>query len=141
MGADGNTPGDAIYGPVDKQAPQRYAPGMHSETEVAAVTDYAYDEKNPSVFWVYPPADGTSYVELSRSAVPEDITDIEDDINIGDEYEGAIIEWMLYRCFSRDSEETPNGQRALGHRSAFFQALGLKNEADAFISADVGGTQ
>ncbi|HDK8696501.1 TPA: hypothetical protein PVA50_004840, partial [Aeromonas hydrophila] len=52
-----------------------------------------------------------------------------------DIYINPIIDFMLYRCFSKDAEYAANSNRAAGHYNAFLQQLGEKTQADANMEA------
>jgi hypothetical protein len=40
-------------------------------------------------------------------------------------YRSALLEWMLYRAFARDTESSDSFQRSQAHYKAFYQFLGL----------------
>ena len=44
--------------------------------------------------------------------------------DLDDIYINPIIDFMLYRCFSKDAEYAANSNRAAGHYNAFLQQLG-----------------
>jgi hypothetical protein len=130
MGAGGATPGRAIR-IVDQDTLDENAPNWHADTPTAEVKAYVFDaEADPKVFYVTPPADGTAQVEIAYSADPTEITAVGDTVPVPDVYAPSLIEWMLYRCFSRESIKTPNYQRGLNHQRAFFNLLGVKMQAD-----------
>jgi hypothetical protein len=138
MGTDGATPGRAIS-LVDKATLDQNAPNWHSDTPGASVKGYVFDEnKDPTVFYVTPPADGTSQVEVVYSANPTDVAALTDSISVADTYAPALIEWILYRAFSRESIKTPNYQRSLNHLKNFFNLLGVKMQADVAFKPVVG---
>ena len=101
------------------------------------ITEYMYDDTRPKEFWVYPPAAVPTYVQLSKSVLPTAVTAVGDTLPVDDIYGPAVIEWCCYRAFSRDSEETPNWQRAARHFSAFFNLLQVKVSADMAINPNV----
>ncbi|MNR41654.1 hypothetical protein D3C85_1600680 [compost metagenome] len=55
--------------------------------------------------------------------------------DLDDIYINPIIDFMLYRCFSKDAEYSANSNRAAGHYNAFLQQLGEKTQADASMEA------
>lgn len=136
MGAAGATPGNAIR-IGDMPAMDLLNPAWHTEAQQATITEYMYDDTRPKEFWVYPPAAVPSYVQLSKSVLPTAVTAVGDTLPVDDIYGPAIIEWCCYRAFSRDSEETPNWQRAARHFSAFFNLLQVKVSADMAINPNV----
>lgn len=74
MGTAGTTPGGAID-PVDLQYLNAFNTDWHAETAAAAVQSYAFDERYPKNFYVYPPQPAASqgYVEVSYSALVADL--------------------------------------------------------------------
>jgi hypothetical protein len=139
MGGDGATPGRAIT-LADKSTLDQNAPNWHSDAQVASVKSYVFDENNdPTVFYVTPPADGTTQIEIVYSDTPANVTALDDDVSVADTYAPALIEWMLYRAFSRESIKTPSYQRSLNHLKNFFNLLGVKMQADVAFKPMMGG--
>ena len=136
MGANGSTIGNAIR-IGDMLAMDLLNPGWHTEAQQSVITEYMYDDTRPKEFWVYPPAVAPLYVQLSKSVLPADVAAVGDTLPVDDIYGPAVIEWCCYRAFSRDSEETPNWQRAARHFSAFFNLLQVKVNADMAINPNV----
>ena len=51
-------------------------------------------------------------------------------IAIDDVYGGALLDLVLYRAYSKDSKYAGNGSRALAHRTAALETLGVKEQAE-----------
>ena len=136
-----NTSGAAITvtqrGFLDQQNP-----GWHSMTGSATIKHFMMDERNPSIFWVYPPATNAASVELIYQKAPTDYT-ISSTLTAYEElYGGAMVDYICYRAFSKDSEYAGNAQRALAHYTQFANALGLGRQKDFDSSANfnnIGG--
>ena len=133
MGADGLTPGRGITGPVNREELDAVNPTWRTETG-AYVRQYVYDEDSPLNFWIYPSLTTAAYVEAKVYRNPTDIAAGTDTIDLDDIYGPAYIEWLLYRCYARDSERTPNFTRANRHFQAFFNLLGVKTRGDLWVS-------
>ncbi len=138
MGASGTTPGRAIR-LGDMMALDAFNPDWHTETAAVVVKEYMFDEARPDEFWVTPPVHATTavYVEAVRSVLPTAVAAAGDTIPVDDIYSPALIEWCCYRAFSRDSENTPNWQRAARHYASFFNLLQIKMTADMQINPRV----
>lgn len=138
MGVDGATPGDVIYH-VERKTKDAFDPGWHSATPDTVIREYIYDVATPKVFWVSPPAHGATavYVKLTRAIDPATIAVVGDPISLDDIYAPPLQEWILYRAFARDSEDTPNYVRAGNHFNNFFKLLGLKVRPDMAVSAKI----
>src|SRR3990172_6745537 len=104
MGADGNTPGNAILqGDMDTQ--NRYSPGWHSASGSQVVEEWFYDYKrNPTVFYVSPPVTAPCYAEISVASAPTNVTDPNTDIEFDDVYKVPIMEWMKRDFYFRQTE-------------------------------------
>lgn len=138
MGTDGLTPGRAIR-LVERGIKDEFEPDWHTETAAIAVKEYVFDARTPKEFYVSPPVHATTVVqiEVSESINPAAIALVGDAITLDDIYSPSIIEWVLYRFLSRDSEETPSLQRAASHFQQFFGLLGAKLNPDMAINPKV----
>lgn len=133
MGINGATPGRAIN-QVSRSDLDNYNPDWHAANTATVVKEFVFDERDGDVFYVNPPADGTSEIEVLYTVTPAECTAASDEIALNDNYAPAMTEWMLYRCFARDSAQTPNGFRADRHFRNFFNLLGVKLQEDLRVS-------
>ncbi len=125
MGLDGETEGSAIR-LGDKAALDRFDPGWASADGAAVIVEYMPDDRSPTDFYSYPPADGTTEVRVMAVEDTVDVAELTDDITLPDGNSNALREYMLYLCFARDSEMTPNYIRAERHLINFANDLGVK---------------
>ena len=115
-------------------------PGWHAETGSVNVVHWMFDIRTPKEFLVYPPATSLAQVELAYSSVPtaHALTSAALDpagadttvINIDDIYANVMLDYLLYRAYSKDAEYAANGQRAINHINAFNASLGAKTSTD-----------
>jgi hypothetical protein len=112
----------------------------YSETPTVNIEMYMFDPRTPKEFLVYPPATTAARLEVIYSVLPADHTLTEaqllnpattETIRIDDIFATALFDYMLYRAFSKDSEQTAMMQRAVAHYQAFQNALGVKQQVDA----------
>ena len=129
MGTDGNSPGNAVR-EVQRRQLDADSPGWHAEIGNNVTDHYIFDPRTPKIFYVYPPSLGNNYIELVYSRVPGDVL-IGATITLDDVYANVLLDYVLYRAYSRDFEQPGAGDRALAHRAAFENGLGLKAQADA----------
>lgn len=110
-------------------------PNWYSLSGVDTIVHYTYDPRDPKVFYVYPPATTDASLEINYSAFPTDVTepadgsdftDVAGDIDIPDIYGNVLIDYILYRAYTKDSEYAGNAQRAQAHYGAFSNALGVE---------------
>ena len=138
MGATGSTVGRSITGPVPQEDMDAINPSWHTDTATGYVIQYVHDLATPKVFYVYPQVESGSefYVEARVSQLPTVITALTETLAVDDIYGPALIEWILYRAWSRDAETSPNWQRGAKHYENFFNILGIKSQIDAAISPE-----
>lgn len=136
-----NTSGAAVTvtqrGFLDQQNP-----GWHQMTGSATIKHFMVDERNPKIYWVYPPATTAASVELIYQQAPTDYTTSSTLSAYEELYGGAMVDYICYRAFSKDSEYAGNAQRALAHYQQFANALGLGRQQDFTNSANfnnIGG--
>jgi len=101
-----------------------------SQAATAPTKHYSYDEDQPKSFDVWPPAPVGAKLRIVYGALPVDCADRDADLGIDAIYEGALTDWICFRCYMEDSDDAANGQRAANHLAAFQQALGIKDGTD-----------
>lgn len=104
------------------------------------IDHYVYDDRDPKSFWIYPtPATPHSIrVIYAQAPTASVIANFESDtqvLPIDDSYMNPILDFMMYRAYSKDADYASNAQRAQGHLQVFQMALGAKTQSDAGISA------
>ena len=120
--------------------------GLVKGVQMAVVDTVA----EPLTWYCYPPNTGFGRVEAilairpARPAPPELNAHMIDgyrriNIDIADEYIGALTDYILYRCFSKEAEFAGSAQRAQMHYAAFANVLGVKLQNEVRFSA--GRTQ
>lgn len=94
---------------------------------------YFYDERNPTQFELYPPQSGGEVIEVVYNAQPGDAT-ISGNISISDMYADSLIDYVVYRALSKDTEDS---SAELGRATAFYRAfllgIGHKEAADVQV--------
>jgi len=113
-------------------------PGWHNLTGVASILNYMFDARDPKTFYVYPPATTAAKLEVMYAGYPTDVTEPADgalytavagNISIPDIYANALLDYILYRAYSKDSEYAGNAQRAQSHYGAFVNTMGVEIKA------------
>lgn len=102
----------------------------------SAIRHYSYEDRNPQQFYVYPPAVAGAMVEAVIASIPPKITDESASLELGAEYIGPIVSYVVYRALLKDSEYA-NGQVAIAHFQAFSEALGTNTQ----VSLDASPTR
>jgi hypothetical protein len=130
-----NVPGNAIR-IVSREILDAQLPGWHSATPTAAVQHFCYSELDLKNFYVYPPNNGAGTVELIYSASPANAV-IGGVISVDDIYQSALLDYIMYRAYSKDSEYSADPARATAHYTAFSNSLGGKLQMEAGASPNL----
>ena len=102
-----------------------------------SVEHYVYDPMDPKTFYVYPhttAANGSISIVYSSSPADITISNFSSDttvISIDDVYANAILDYMLYRSYQKDTEYAGDMQRSTMYLQVFQQSLGVNNQVDA----------
>ena len=113
-------------------------PGWHNVAGADTIMHFMYDPRDPRVFYVYPPATIAAKLEIVYAAYPTDVAEPADgstydvvtgNISLPDIYGNVLLDYILYRSYSKDSEYAGNAQRAQAHYAAFTGALGVEVQA------------
>lgn len=119
-----------------------YCPDWPGLTASNTVLHYLYEEQNPNRFQVYPPAGPASSVVLRYVPLPQPVVAVGDTISVGAVYAAPLLDWVLYRAFSKDADLGAMVERAQAHYAAFKEGVGERVEADTLSSPNsnkVGG--
>jgi hypothetical protein len=117
-------------------------PDWHNKTadSVKKIEHFVYDSADPKSFYLYPNATTSMDIEIIYSIAPSYITYSSSvTISLDDIYANAILDYMLYRAYQKDSEYAGNADRSMMHYSSFANALGMKSRADSAIDPQPTG--
>lgn len=124
---------------VDRRKLDDQRMGWYTETASVSVEKYMFDARQPKEFLVYPPATAASRLEISYAQVPAPHnlsvaelgnTATAEVIRIDDSFANSLLDYMLYRAYSKDAEPA-NAARAVSHFQAFQNSLGVSAQANA----------
>lgn len=135
------TPGRAVR-IVEREILDAQKPDWHTEAGTGTIQHFMFDERNPKVFYVYPPALSTAKLEVTYSQSPVEITVTSTELVNEDIYAGALVDYVCYRAFSKDSEYAGNAQRAVVHYQQFANSLGVGRKISIISSpnaSNIGG--
>lgn len=127
MGADGETPGAAIT-PSTIQMITAFDKNWTTATSAAVIKHFMPETKR--TWYSYPPSNGAGYIEIEYSKVPSLISyDADGDwesalVGVTDDYVFAVLEGILWKAFSKDTDFPGNQERSGTHMNAFLQAVG-----------------
>ncbi|MGR5465515.1 DUF6682 family protein, partial [Photobacterium damselae] len=72
---------------------------------------WTQNDYDPKYFWIYPQPSKPVTVSILY-AQDIKITDESGEINLPNIYEGALVDFMMYRAYSRDGENTSEANKA-----------------------------
>ena len=120
---------------VDKAVLDRN-PGWHALPGVDEISHFTYDERNPKVFYVYPPAKNGSKVEVIYSRPPAPLTSLSDPLSVDAVYSEPILEYTLFRAYSFDRQFALQPHLAAAKLSSLSMMMGVKIERDRALSPE-----
>lgn len=129
QGVGGNTPGRAIR-PVDRRIMDQQTPDWHMAPPDAVIKHFMLDDRAPDVFYVYPPALAGASVQMIYSVSPSAITSASQLMQIDDTWVSALVDFVLWRAYSKDADYAGNATRADTHRSAFEAAVSNRGSTE-----------
>lgn len=117
-------------------------PGWYNETASVNVQLYMYDPRFATEFMVYPPATTAAQLEVVYNVVPSPhtLTSVQlvdptntEVIRVSDSYANAILDYILYRAYTKDADQPNNAARAVAHYQAFQNSLGVRLQTERAI--------
>jgi hypothetical protein len=108
---------------IERDLMDLYNADWHSAPQTKLVQHYMVNPLDPKHFTVYPPNDGTGCLELVYSATPPAVASEVGTITLDDIYQDALLDYVLYRAFSKDAEYAADPARAASRYAAFAASL------------------
>lgn len=113
-----NVNGDAIT-QVARRALDSQVPDWHSAARAnKKVLHFCYAPTDAKHFLVFPASPGGNAVELVYAAIPPELG-LSSVISLDDSYVGALVDYLMYRAYEKDSEHAPTAAAAGLHRASF----------------------
>lgn len=138
MGTGGATPGSAPR-LVSREILDAQLPGWHTTAPAAEVQHFVFDAANPQVFYVYPPQPATNQgsLELVYAAAPGEVAP-GGNLDLGDTWLPAIVNYVLHRAYSKDAEYAGNAERAALYLQAFVGQMTGRSGAESALDPNRG---
>lgn len=89
------------------------------------VKEFALDERDPFTFDVVPPVAAGVRVLALAAVKPAAVTAL-DNFGLPDGYDIPAVDYVLYRCFSKDANDPSLAQRAQVHLQTFQLSMGVE---------------
>jgi hypothetical protein len=124
---------------IDKGTLNAVRPSWHSENPSNQQELFFSDDRDPKRFYVYPPAKAGSLLEIVCALEPRHhfIAEAQDQssmMQVNDRYIPAIMNFILYRAFDKDSDTAGNFSRAQTYLRNAYTSLGIKMQNTGRIS-------
>lgn len=124
---------------LDTSAPRWHDPSVTgTAAHGSEIKHFVYDDNDPKVFYVYPGVaeNVDSFVEVVYSAVPATVS-ISDNLSVGDIYSNAVMNYVLYMAYMKDSEYAANASRAGSHYQLFSADVTGKAQVDTITTPNL----
>jgi hypothetical protein len=128
---------------VDREVLDAQDPLWHSRKAATVIRNYCYDNRDPTHFYVSPPAvkpdqrTGIAKLEIIYVKLPATVTKLDDTLDLSDIYLDPLVNYVLFRCYSKDSAFSQNAQLASAYLQTFMGLLNLKTKKDVAFSPDL----
>ncbi len=129
MGTDGATPGYPVR-KVERSFLDENIPTWHTDAASNVTRHFAYDTKALRNYWVYPPSDGTGYLNLLYSFSPVDLPNTASVIGVDDIYHNALMFYVLSMAWAKNADDPGDTQRSATARQSFENSLAAKSQTD-----------
>ena len=133
IGADGTTIGRSIK-LTDRDQLETQDQSWQTKTQKSEVRQYIYDPRTPSIFYVTPPIKSGTKIEIVTQKHPVDITATTDDLSLTNIYFEIVVNYVMYRAYSKDNEYSANSAAANNYLQLVLSTLGLKTVKDVAAS-------
>jgi len=123
-------------------------PFWHTHKPSHIVQHYMYDITEPDVFYVYPPIPEevldqngdplphtVGKIDSLLAVVPPDMEDVQGTITLKDIYVPALVDYVVYRAYSKDAESSANQNLKQMYYEQFLSALGRQDTANTSTAA------
>ena len=122
---------------LDTQTPTWHDPAVTGEAaHTNIVKNYVYDEQNPKNYYVFPGVSGNAYLEIVYSQNPATVA-AGANIGVDDMFANAVMNYILYMAYMKESEMAGNAQRASSHYNPFVTAMTGKAQVDTITTPNV----
>lgn len=114
-------------------------PSWRTETASAVIKAWAYDERDPKRFEVWPPATTSAQLKLLLAVPPTDCANEAANIGLDDQYKGPLMSYIRHRCYLRDAEDPSCAEMHQEAYSLFTQQLGVRTKAELSVKPEQAG--
>lgn len=119
------------------------SPNWRSSTPSTEVRHFMHDLREPRVFQVYPPAATGAAVDMTYTPYPTDVpipvdgaiaSTVTGNIDLPDHAAEALLNFVLYKAYSKDAEFGGNSNTAAGYLALFNAAVESQLQSTANVA-------
>lgn len=107
---------------LDSQNPDWHT--LNATTSAGAAKYYVYEKDSPKAFYLYPAPTAGLQISIQYARIPAAHTSVNDTISLDDTYAGLILDYLLYRAYSKDAA-VGDVNLANQYMQMFYQQLGV----------------
>ncbi len=111
---------------LDSQNPDWHTVNTTTTAQVAKY--YVYERDSPKDFYLYPAPPAGVSISIQYARIPVAHTAVSEVISLDDTYAGLIVDYMLYRAYSKDAS-VGDSQLASAYQQMFYTQLGVNAAA------------
>jgi hypothetical protein len=117
-------------------------PGWRGRAQTNEVKHFMHDLRDPRVFQVYPPVLNGTQVDAVVAEYPTDVgvpsgaafTTVSGNISLPDHWADALLNFVLFKAYSKDAEYGGNTQIAAGYLGLFNAAIGSQLQSTSTVA-------
>lgn len=118
-------------------------PAWRNKTPAATVLHFMHDMRDPRSFYVYPPVAAGTQVTAAVSEYPTDVpaptgatsTTVSGNVAFTDQWADALLNFVLYKAYSKDAEFGGNAQLAASYLGLFNAAVGSQLQSATAVAS------
>lgn len=128
---------------VDLRTLDSVLPAWRSLTPASQVTHFIHDLREPRTFLVYPPVVAGTQVDMTYSLYPVDLpvpalggpaSTVTGNIDLPDHAADALLNFVLYKAYSKDAEFGGNSQLAASYLALFNAATASQLQSTVTVA-------
>lgn len=135
QGSDGTTVGPQIT-LTTRESLDNAIPDWHNTAGDTMVLHYIFDDRTPREFYVYPPTHAATavYVLMSCAKVPDELTDMTDELEVDANFEAAITDNLLAFAWGVNHASSADREKSREAKSRFYLSIGEVEKAKLLYS-------
>jgi hypothetical protein len=112
--------------PIDRSVLDSQNPDWHTSSDSSSgntTSYYVYEKDSLKVFYLYPAPTAGTIISIQYAGIPDAHTSTSDLISLDDTYAGLIVDYLLYRAYSKDASGG-DSNLAQNYMQMFYNQLG-----------------